>query len=62
MSVALKGQNKCAANMPHTRETVRRNDPNAEITRNTTDSFAFVSPVEAPRIEAVHFHPVRKDR
>ena len=46
-SVALKGRNKCAANAPQTRETVRRNDSNAGITRNMADSFAFVSLVEA---------------
>jgi hypothetical protein len=46
-SVALKGRDKYAANAPQTRETERRNDPNAGITRNVTDSFAFVLHIEA---------------
>jgi hypothetical protein len=50
------------ANALQTRETVRRNDLNAEITQNMADSLPFVSPEESPRIEAIHFHPCANDR
>ena len=46
-SVALKGRDKCATDAPQTQETERRNDPNAGITRNATDSVAFVLHIEA---------------
>jgi hypothetical protein len=46
-SVALKGRDKRVPIAPQTRQAERRNDPNAGITRNVTDSLAFAWPVEA---------------
>ena len=43
-SVALKGRDKCATNTPRTRETERRNDPNADVTREVADSFCPSKP------------------
>jgi hypothetical protein len=38
-SVALKGRDKCATNAPQTRETERRNDPNADVMRDVAAPF-----------------------
>jgi hypothetical protein len=37
--VALKERGKCATNASQTRETERRNNPNADVTRDVADSF-----------------------